>query len=518
MVTSSKKPSLGVYGPKSPDQAGSTEYIEWYLEGLGESFECQHMANRDWQDPYDFDYVLYNLGNNYLYDCAFRALERRKGPAIIHEHNCLTYYLEKLYRQELAPGKVRLLIRQFSKKYKTGFNSAKELIAFLEKRQVSDKALADRSLDIGVEKLYLPGVTLGFTHSAFYQRWLNRRYPGIPFQTIPFTVKPVTDAEIASARRYLDLEPETFLFGTFGFIGKHKRLEKLLKAWQSWATRTARARLLILGKNLSQVAIPKAPDIIYLDYVEDTVLFNGLIAACDCVIQLRYPGYGETSAIVSKVIANGGQLIISENKSNTDYKGYPKIITVKPDKHELANLKLAFDKALRVDPTRKNVENHSLEIFSQKITANLFSRAGAHISKTRLRRQPGTHKLKHNLGEAHAFLLESRNEVDLARRIKALLTDIKEHKRNLTEHQKYIAILKRDRDDLISYVRDVETDRQAKIDQLVAGQQELEKLKNSRAVRISGLLKGYAGRIARLNRLEKPVPAQESKPEFKIKG
>ena len=68
--------------------------IDLTLKELKHYFHCTHVSNRDWVDPTRFDYVLYHIGGSSRHDCAFKALRKRPGPAIIHEHNCLSYYYE----------------------------------------------------------------------------------------------------------------------------------------------------------------------------------------------------------------------------------------------------------------------------------------------------------------------------------------------------------------------------------------------------------------------------------------
>ncbi len=357
------RPTLGIYGPKNPERAGAADYISLSLSGLSEYFACTHVSNRDWRDPREFDYVLYHIGNNRFHECAFRALKIRAGPAIIHEHNCLQYYWERWIEGSLDPEDELGLLKLFSRKLGKVSNK-KSIYSLL----VGLNEIDPFTVDIGVERLFIANVTIAFTHSRYYQKQLKDRYPDLRIIYIPFMVEPFDKIEIDKARRCLNLEPGDYLFGTYGFIsGEYKRVDKIIAAWQNWNTKPPHAKLLILGENQIGIDIPQSPDIIHIGYVEDIRRFDAFVGASNCAIQLRYPTCGETSGVISRIIANGKLLITSDTDYNSIYKGNKNVLLVKPDEHEIENLITAFSRAMCLTPSLKYNQIHNPRVCARKL-------------------------------------------------------------------------------------------------------------------------------------------------------
>lgn len=335
--------TLAIYGPKYPEKTGVADYINFILHGLEKSFNCVHISNSDWIDPYEFDYVLYHIGSSGRHSCAFKALSLRPGPAIIHEYNCLEYYYDDWIN--LNQGTRNVIIQKFSKILNRNFCCLDEVMDFFKDHNEHDQY----SIDIEVEEIFLEHVTIGILHSLYNVELLRNRYPQKNFGHALHPLRPLTSIDYRKGRELLGLDDSHFLFGTFGFIGYQKRVDKIIKAWLNWKKRPQKTRLLIVGQQQDPIEIPDGHDIIYLGYVGDINLFDTYLSAVDCGIQLRYPTFGETSGIVTKFVANNKRVIISGTDYNSIYKDYANVTMVVPDSDEILNLTLMFNNVFKAE-------------------------------------------------------------------------------------------------------------------------------------------------------------------------
>jgi glycosyltransferase involved in cell wall biosynthesis len=108
------------------------------------------------------------------------------------------------------------------------------------------------------------------------------------------------------------------LIGCFGFLNMNKRIPQLLEAFASLRRRRPGARLLLagatgerfdLGRRLERLGLAEGVD--QLDYVPEERMW-ALMAACDVLVNLRYPTMGETSGSVIRALSLGKALVVSD--------------------------------------------------------------------------------------------------------------------------------------------------------------------------------------------------------------
>jgi len=108
------------------------------------------------------------------------------------------------------------------------------------------------------------------------------------------------------------------LIGCFGFLNMNKRIPELLEAFASFRRRRPGARLLLVGaagerfdvqRRLERLGLTDGVQ--RLDYVSEERMWS-LMAACDVLVNLRYPTMGETSGSVIRALALGQALLVSD--------------------------------------------------------------------------------------------------------------------------------------------------------------------------------------------------------------
>jgi glycosyltransferase involved in cell wall biosynthesis len=108
------------------------------------------------------------------------------------------------------------------------------------------------------------------------------------------------------------------LIGCFGFLNMNKRIPELLEAFASFRRERPGARLLLVGaagerfdvqRRLERLGLSDGVE--RLDYVAEERMWS-LMAACDVLVNLRYPTMGETSGSVVRALSLGKPLIVSD--------------------------------------------------------------------------------------------------------------------------------------------------------------------------------------------------------------
>jgi glycosyltransferase involved in cell wall biosynthesis len=108
------------------------------------------------------------------------------------------------------------------------------------------------------------------------------------------------------------------LIGCFGYLNMNKRIPELLEAFASFRRAHPGARLLLAGaagerfdieRRLERLGLVEGVQ--RLDYVPEERMWS-LMAACDVLVNLRYPTMGETSGSAIRALSLGKALVVSD--------------------------------------------------------------------------------------------------------------------------------------------------------------------------------------------------------------
>ncbi len=301
-----RKLKLGIYGPASSDNSGVNGYIDELTEPLSTRYRIFRINNSNYVSPNSFDRVLYNIGNNSMHRCAFNAMRQRPGVTVVHEFICLDYYWNEWDR--LPPEEQRFLLLRYNAALGNSCGSFGELSDFIGKRTDFDKFASD----FGSEKLFLRFSTHSIVHSQDTKQCLTNRYPQKSFHYVAHPVREVPIERVRQARNTLGAHATSFVFGSFGFMGEYKRLEKVLQAWRVFEKSSDNVVLLLVGAKQYDLAISPSPRVLQAGYQGSIEHFDALLTSIDCGIQLRHPCLGESSASMAKMRAHSIPLITSQ--------------------------------------------------------------------------------------------------------------------------------------------------------------------------------------------------------------
>jgi glycosyltransferase involved in cell wall biosynthesis len=294
---------VAYYSPLPPSRSGVADYSTLLLPALRERIDVV-VAEEGKRAP-DADVALYHVGNDPdAHGWIVDALMKRPGVVVLHE-----YVLHHLIAGiTIGRGNGR------------GYLDAME----------RDLGVAGRLLGLGVldnllpllwetqpERFPLSGVVLDqarglIVHSHYVgERARSAGYEGRLWR-IPHPVWPHGDVVPAT-----DMSGDP-LIGCFGYLNMNKRVPQVLEAFASLRRRLPGARLLLVGaagerfdveRRLERLGLTEGVQ--RLDYVPEERMWS-LMAACDVLVNLRYPTMGETSGSVIRALSLGKPLLVSD--------------------------------------------------------------------------------------------------------------------------------------------------------------------------------------------------------------
>jgi glycosyltransferase involved in cell wall biosynthesis len=170
-------------------------------------------------------------------------------------------------------------------------------------------------------------------------------------------------------------------------MNMNKRIPQLLEAFASYRRKRPGARLLLVGgsgerfdveRRLERLGLTEGVE--RMDYVPEERMWS-LMAACDVLVNLRYPTMGETSGSVIRALALGQPLLVSDVGWFSELPD-DAVLKVPVDDYEVATIEAALTVAADHGATlgaaaRAYVEReHALPAVADAYVAALEAAAG----------------------------------------------------------------------------------------------------------------------------------------------
>jgi glycosyltransferase involved in cell wall biosynthesis len=294
---------VAYYSPLPPSRSGIADYSTLLLPALRERIEVV-IAEQGKRAP-AADVALYHVGNDPdAHGWIVDALYKRPGVVVLHEyvlHHLVAGitigrrdgrgYLDAMERELGVAG--RLL----------GLGVLDNLLPLLWETQPERFPLAGTILEHAQALI----VHSSFVGSKARAAGYSGRIWRIPHPAWPLDHVTAAD-DIAG-------DP---LIGCFGYLNMNKRIPELLEAFAAFRRERPGARLLLVGASGERFDVQRRLErlgltegVTRLDYVPEEGLW-ALMAACDALVNLRYPTMGETSGSVIRALSLGKPLIVSD--------------------------------------------------------------------------------------------------------------------------------------------------------------------------------------------------------------
>jgi glycosyltransferase involved in cell wall biosynthesis/SAM-dependent methyltransferase len=303
---------VAFFSPFPPARSGIADYSAALLAELQKLVDVEVFASKPSSfNPADFDVALYQVGNNIHHDFCYEMALHHPGVVVVHEAN------------------LHHLIADIT--IKRG-----DWDAYLSnvEHEGGPAALAYahrvRGLEVGPDYEGLPmlrrllaGSKAAIVHSGCVETELRGAGFSGPVARIPHGAW-IPDASRSAFRDRLGVDESTPLIGIFGFLKPYKRIAESLRAFRRLVRVHPAAKMILVGEPHPELQLQSLIQSLDLGLhvrmlgfrpIEE---FVGYVAACDIILNLRYPTVGENSGTLMRALGLGKAVIVSEVGSFTE--------------------------------------------------------------------------------------------------------------------------------------------------------------------------------------------------------
>lgn len=289
-----------------PAKSGIADYSAALAEPLSRLVELEVFAGASAVfDPARFDIALYQVGNNACHSFVYEMALEHPGVVVLHEANLHHLIAETTIRR----GDWDAYLREVEYAGGAAARAYAERVRALEIGPDYDgvpmtRRLIERSRGIVVHS----NAVLDHVRAAGF---------GGPLVRIPHGAW-LADADRWAWRDRLGIEEGAPLAGIFGFLKPYKRIPESLRAFRRLVRLEPRAKMILVGEPHPDLAVHSmiaslglAANVRVLGFAPGAD-FTGYMAACDMVLNLRYPTVGETSGSLLRALGLGRPVLVSD--------------------------------------------------------------------------------------------------------------------------------------------------------------------------------------------------------------
>ncbi len=297
---------IAFFSPLPPARSGIADYSAALLDELRKLADVEVFSSKPRQfDPAVFDVILYQIGNNSHHDFCYETALEHPGVVVVHEANLHHLIADITIKRGDWDAYMRVLGEEGGP-------------------QALEYAKRVRALEIppdyeGVPMLRgLMARSKGaIVHSGCVEAELRSAGFSGPIARIPHGAW-IPETNRHNYRSLLGVDEVTPLIGIFGFLKPYKRIAESLRAFRRLLDVAPDAKMILVGEphpdfplqSLIQ-SLGLAPNVRALGF-QAIKEFVGYLAACDIVLNLRYPTVGENSGTLMRALGLGKAVIVSE--------------------------------------------------------------------------------------------------------------------------------------------------------------------------------------------------------------
>jgi len=301
---------VAFFSPLPPARTGTADYAAELIPELKKLVDlCVFDRIPRNFDPTRFRAVVYQIGNNPFHSEIYRMALRHPGIAVLHEANLHDLIRGMTARHPKAYwGEIYYEI--FGEEWQGAKGSRGRQIesqpqSFSMLRRLLDRSQAcivhSSSVESAVRMKGFRGKVARIPHGI-----RGRRLDGSP------------------CRARLGIGTDQPLIGMFGYMRPGRLLCECLGVFRQLLDCFPSARMLIAGTAHPEVPLDATiaglelgGKVLRLDFqkIED---FDECIAACDVILNLRSPTFGESSGITARAFGLGKTVVLSQNGANLD--------------------------------------------------------------------------------------------------------------------------------------------------------------------------------------------------------
>ena len=304
---------LALVSPMPPSKSGIADYAAALGAALGRLAEVSVVSGPDAGfDPSAFDQILYQVGNNPFHSFVYEMALQHPGVVVLHEPNLHHLVADLTIRRGDWDGYLR----------EVGYDGGEQ--ALVHAQRALTLAVAPDYAGVPMLRRLLERSRAVVVHSRYAEAEVRRAGFQGPVAVIRHGAwEPQVDR--AAYRRRLGLDEATPLIGAFGFLKPYKRIGEALRAFRRLVRLQPQVKMLLAGE--PHPDLPLAHLIESWDLSEHVRLmgflpiedFSGYMAACDIVLNLRYPTVGESSGSLLRAFGLGKAVLVSDVGAFAEY-------------------------------------------------------------------------------------------------------------------------------------------------------------------------------------------------------
>jgi glycosyltransferase involved in cell wall biosynthesis/SAM-dependent methyltransferase len=304
---------IGFFSPMPPSKSGIADYSAALVEPLSELAQVEVFPEK----PSSFnaslyDINLYQIGNNGYHSFAYEQALANPGVVVMHESNLHHLIAERTIKRNDWDAYMR----------EVEFDGGPDALAYARRVQ---------ALEVGPDYEGRPmlrrilNASRGvIVHSHYVERDIRDAGFEGPVAVIPHGAW-IPDADRFRFRDKLGVGVDTPLAGIFGFLKPYKRIAESLRAFKRLLAVQPGARMILVGEPhpdfplaslIEGLGLQAAVRVLGFTPMEE---FVGHIAACDIVLNLRFPTVGESSGTLLRSLGLGRAVIVSDIGSFAEY-------------------------------------------------------------------------------------------------------------------------------------------------------------------------------------------------------
>lgn len=297
---------VAYFSPLPPARSGIADYSAALLDELKKLVDVEVFSSKPLSfNPKNFDVMLYQVGNNVYHDFCYETAMDHPGVVVVHEANLHHLIADITIKRGDWDAYMRAVEQEGS---------------------AADLAYADRvrRLEVGPDYEGVPMLRqllsrskAAIVHSGCVESELRGAGFSGAVARIPHGAW-IPDANRSDFRERLGLDETTPLIGIFGFLKPYKRIAESLRAFRRLVRVHPSAKLILVGDphpELQLEALIRSLDLgLHVRVLGFRPIdeFVGYLAACDIVLNLRYPTVGENSGTLMRALGLGKAVVVSE--------------------------------------------------------------------------------------------------------------------------------------------------------------------------------------------------------------
>jgi SAM-dependent methyltransferase/glycosyltransferase involved in cell wall biosynthesis len=315
-----------MFTPLPPARTGTADYAAQLIDELRKLVNLHVFEGARRINEKSFDAVIYQIANNPYHAGIYDMAIQHPGISVLHEVN-----LHDLIKgQTLNYGNRRAYLRKVMYEvYGEGLEDPGrgDLFEVPQPRTFTMlRQLLDRSQRC-------------IAHSTSAERGLRQKGFSGPVAIIPHG-SSVRNLDSAACRRAIGAGSAVPLIGLFGFQRPDKRGLECFRAFEALLSSCPSAEFLVVGEPHPEVPLRRWIALAKLErrvhvmgYLATTEAYDQHLAACDIILNLRHPTFGETSGTMMRAFGLGKTVIVSDAGACRDLPD-DVCIRIPPDDYE----------------------------------------------------------------------------------------------------------------------------------------------------------------------------------------